>query len=47
VTEQAELSPERLFPDGRAVVTRRRLVLVVLCVGSMMVVIDRTNTVAT
>jgi EmrB/QacA subfamily drug resistance transporter len=42
MTEQVELSAERLLPDARSAVTRRRLVLMVLCVGSMMVVIDNT-----
>jgi len=42
MTEQAELTGERLLPDIRTIVTRRRLVLVVLCVGQMMVIIDNT-----
>jgi len=46
MTEQAELSSElsaaRVLPDVRITATRRRLVLVVLCAGSMMVIIDNT-----
>jgi len=42
MTEQAELAAERVLLDVRAALARRRLVLAILCVASMMVIIDNT-----
>jgi hypothetical protein len=46
MTDQAELSAERVLLQVHAG-ARRGLVLAILCVASMMVIIDRTNHVAT